>query len=119
MRDAGVLVVLEVESQDLLYNVSRAERLGIYREDSGFGRSELSVKVNAYRNALNISDSVCQLAELFIELRVIFAPRKLGYPVGKGGKCLAVKVSAHLRQSFVKGIYARYVELDLCYAREV
>ena len=99
--NAGILVVLEAESQNLVNSISRLEWLGVYRENARVRGAELSIEVDTYRDALYLADALCQLVKLLIELGVILRLCKLRDLFGKHGKRAAVKLVANILEPIV------------------
>ncbi len=89
--DAGVLIILEIETEYLFENIARAELLGVDRKHASILRAKLRVKVHSYRNALYLTHPLCKLTQFFVELAVIIAFGKLVYTVTQSAERPAVQ----------------------------
>ena len=80
---AGVFIVLEVKSENLVDRVARFKGFGIYRENARVGRTELGVEIDTDRNALDLADALGKFLKLFIEVGIILRFSKLAYSLIK------------------------------------
>ena len=72
-RNAGVLIILEIQAQDLLQGVAGAEGLGIDRKDPRIHRAKLSVKIDADRHAFDVAYTAGELLKALVQLGIILA----------------------------------------------
>ena len=117
--NAGVLVVLEVEAQDLLQHLTRLEGLGVDGEDARLGGTELGVEIHADGDALDLADPAGQLGELLVQLAVVIGLGQIHDAVAEPLEGGAAQVGFHLGHALVEDIHAGDVQLDFRHAGEV
>ena len=61
LRNAGILILLEVQAQQLLQSIARAEGLGVDRKHACVARAQLRIEIDADCHALDIAYAVGQL----------------------------------------------------------
>ena len=62
----SVFVILKVEAQYLIDGITRFEAFGIYRQNARIGGTKLCIKIYSDRDALDLSNALCQLVKLLI-----------------------------------------------------
>ena len=71
VRDAGVLILFEIQAQDLVQGVAGAEVFRIDRKHARVLGTQLGVQIDADGNAADLAHASSELGEAFVELPTV------------------------------------------------
>ena len=117
--NAGILVILEIEAENLIQGVARLKGLGVDRQHACLGRAELGIQIYADGHAADFSHATSQLCELFVKLTVVIRLGKLTHAIGKTDKRRAMQIDARAAHAAVENVHAGNVKLNLGHGGEI
>ena len=82
-------------------------------------RAELSVQIDADGNTFDLADTGGELAQLFVQLGIVFALRQLLNAVGQSDKGSTLQIIPHGHKAVTQKLHTGGIKLDLRNAVEV